>query len=68
VKLTGALGNLGQSGVVTAAQVVVGEATASALGVWRARDDIRGRHAATVDDTRAVSDAWWDRVWAELRG
>jgi polysaccharide pyruvyl transferase WcaK-like protein len=68
VKLTGALGNLGQSGVVSAAQVVDGTAIDPALGVWRDGDEIRSRHAATVAKTRAASDAWWDRVWGALRG
>ncbi|ARC57806.1 hypothetical protein AS850_12050 [Frondihabitans sp. 762G35] len=68
VKLTGALGNLGQSGVVSGAQVVDGSAIVPALAVWREHDGIRGSHAAAIDGIRAASDAWWGRVGAALRG
>jgi polysaccharide pyruvyl transferase WcaK-like protein len=68
VKLTGALGNFGQDGVVTKADVVDGAAITRTLEVWRSSEAIRAAHAARLESTRAASDAWWDRVAAALSG
>lgn len=68
VKLTGALGNFGQAGVVTARDVLGGSATGVVLDTWRASDAIRSTWASRVEPARAASDAWWDRVTATLTG
>ncbi|ROS48098.1 polysaccharide pyruvyl transferase family protein [Frigoribacterium sp. PhB24] len=68
IKLTGALGNFGQTSVVTAAQLLAGEADAVALAAWAGRDTVRTAWAERLDGTRAASAAWWDRVAGALRG
>lgn len=68
IKLTGALGNFGQTSVVSAAQLLTGEADAVALAAWAGRDAVRSAWADRLDGTRAASAAWWDRVAAALRG
>jgi polysaccharide pyruvyl transferase WcaK-like protein len=67
IKLTGALGNFGQSSVVSAAQLLSGEAEEVALATWAGRDAVRTAWAGSLDETRAASAAWWDRVAATLR-
>jgi polysaccharide pyruvyl transferase WcaK-like protein len=67
-KLTGALGNLGQSGVLPLADLLAGNGHATVAGVWDARETIRSQHAGIIDAARAASAAWWDRVAAALRG
>jgi polysaccharide pyruvyl transferase WcaK-like protein len=68
IKLTGALGNFGQTSVVSAAQLLAGEADAVALAAWAGRDAVRSAWADRLDGTRAASAAWWDRVAGALRG
>lgn len=68
VKLTGALGNFGQEGVVRASDVLDGGAIDRTLDVWAARDEIRAAWAARIDGARADSDAWWDDVARALWG
>lgn len=68
IKLTGALGNFGQTSVVSAAQLLAGEADVVALAAWAGRDAVRSAWADRLDGTRAASAAWWDRVAAALRG
>jgi len=65
-KLTGALGNFGQSGLVSAGDLVAGAAPAVASAVWNDRDAIRERGLATAETLRAASALWWDRVAAAL--
>lgn len=67
IKLTGALGNFGQSSVVSAGQLLSGEAEEVALATWAGRDEVRAAWARSLDGTRAASSAWWDRVAAALR-
>lgn len=67
VKLTGALGNFGQTSVVSVDQLIAGEADEVALAAWAGRDAVRATWAQTVDATRRASDAWWDRVADALR-
>nr|WP_255521754.1 polysaccharide pyruvyl transferase family protein [Frondihabitans sp. VKM Ac-2883] len=62
VKLTGALGNFEQTGVLTASDVIDGSAVAGVLDVWSSADAIRSAWESRVDEIRAASDAWWDRV------
>jgi len=68
IKLTGALGNFGQTSVVSAAQLLAGEADAVALAAWAGRDSVHAAWADRLDGTRAASAAWWDRVAGALRG
>lgn len=65
-KLTGALGNFGQDGVLPLAELLAGAGPASAARVWQKRDAIRRHHAGIVGDARGASAAWWDRVVQEL--
>ena len=65
-KLTGALGNFGQSALVSAQQLVAGAAPAVASGVWYDREAIRERGLAIAASNRAASAVWWDRVAAAL--
>ena len=64
VKLTGALGNFGQSGVVPAG--ALDEAAAVVDAVWGDREGVRERGLAASGDNRVRSDAWWDRVVGAL--
>jgi polysaccharide pyruvyl transferase WcaK-like protein len=68
IKLTGALGNFGQTSVVSAEQLLAGEADAVALATWAGRDAVRAAWAERLDGTRTASAAWWDRVAGALRG
>jgi len=62
VKLEGALGNAGQSGILPLAELLAGNGASIVDGVWSSRADIRAAGAATADARRAASAAWWDRV------
>ncbi|ROQ36569.1 polysaccharide pyruvyl transferase WcaK-like protein [Frondihabitans sp. PhB188] len=68
VKLTGALGNFGQTGVVRASDVIDGSAADRAVEVWQTRDSIRAAWAARIESVRAASVAWWDSVARALAG
>ncbi|GAB2466830.1 polysaccharide pyruvyl transferase WcaK-like protein [Conyzicola lurida] len=61
-KLTGALGNFGQRGLVPAAELVAGAGPAAASAVWNDRAAIRSRGLEIAAAKRAESSAWWDRV------
>jgi len=65
-KLTGALGNFGQSALVSAAELVAGAAPAVASGVWNDREAIRDRGLAIAETNREASTRWWDRVAGAL--
>ena len=65
-KLTGALGNFGQSALVSAARLVSGDAPAVASEVWNDRDAIRERGVAIAETNRAASTDWWNRVATAL--
>jgi polysaccharide pyruvyl transferase WcaK-like protein len=58
VKLSGALGNLGQSSVLSADALD----PAAIATVWADRDGIRARGLELANARRAESSAWWDRV------
>jgi polysaccharide pyruvyl transferase WcaK-like protein len=66
-KLTGALGNFGQSALVSAERLVAGSAPAVASAVWNDREAIRERGLAIAETNRAASTIWWNRV-AEALG
>lgn len=63
-KLTGALGNFGQSSVLPAAQLLGGSGIDLFIDVWKARALIRERGLAEAALQRAASADWWDRVAA----
>lgn len=63
-KLTGALGNFGQDGILPLADLLAGDGSAAVDRVWAARDAVAAERAATIAANRASSSAWWDRVAA----
>jgi polysaccharide pyruvyl transferase WcaK-like protein len=66
VKLEGALGNFGQSGVLPVRELLDGAGSHLLGRVWTERDMIRDRAARLSPERRAASNAWWDRVVASL--
>lgn len=62
IKLSGALGNFGQTSVLSADALD----PAVIATVWAARDDIRAHGLARAAARRAESSAWWDRVASAL--
>ncbi len=62
VKLHGALGAFGQSGVITGDDLVAGLAPDAAAGVWAARESIRAAAAEELPERLSQSSLWWDRV------
>ena len=63
-KLTGALGNFGQTSLLPVDALIAGEGTDLLFDVWQARQIIRERGLAEAAVQRAASSAWWDRVAA----
>ena len=61
-KLTGALGNFGQSSLLPIASLLAGEGADLFFDVWQARQLIRDRGLAEAAAQRSASAAWWDRV------
>jgi polysaccharide pyruvyl transferase WcaK-like protein len=68
VKLTGALGNLGQSSVLAVGRLVSGDGGALVDAVWADRDGIRSRGIELAQLRRGASTQWWDAVAAEFTG
>ncbi|NQX35130.1 polysaccharide pyruvyl transferase family protein [Herbiconiux sp. VKM Ac-2851] len=71
VKLTGALGNLGQDAVLQLDEVLDGTGDAASrvaadrvAAVWADRAGIRSRGLARAEVARASSAAWWDELAA----
>jgi len=64
VKLTGALGNFGQSSVLAGSDLDAAPELVSRVWSDRARIRAAGRTRAAVN--RASSDEWWDRLWSAL--
>ena len=64
VKLTGALGNFGQSGILPVDTVVGGSGFDLVADVWAARAQIRITGTEMALPNRAGKNAWWDRVTA----
>lgn len=71
VKLTGALGNLGQDAVLQLDEVLDGTGSAASrvaadrvAAVWDDRAGIRSRGLARAEAARASSAAWWDELAA----
>ncbi|MCY7413308.1 MAG: polysaccharide pyruvyl transferase family protein [Salinibacterium sp.] len=67
VKLTGALGNLGQDGVLTADELLEGEGAAMLSRVWADREPTRTRGLSLATERRRDSERWWDRVFGSAR-
>jgi len=59
-KLTGALGNFGQSSLLPIEQL--GDGADLFFDVWKARDLIRERGLAEADAQLTASAQWWDRI------
>ncbi len=68
VKLTGALGNFDQTGVVSIDDVIDGSAVGRAESLWSGREGIRARGLAAAERRRPESDLWWDEVFGALQG
>jgi len=62
-KLTGALGNFGQTSVVPAASLA-DDGIPVARQVWRAHGEIREAGLLRAAEQRATATAWWDKVAA----
>lgn len=62
VKLTGALGNFGQHGILPIDALMNGAGPALAASVWANRDSIRANSSAITAANRQASIAWWDAV------
>jgi len=67
VKLTGALGNLGQDGVLTADELLDGSGAAMLSRVWGDREQARARGLTLATERRRASERWWDRVFGQTR-
>ncbi|THG31080.1 polysaccharide pyruvyl transferase family protein [Naasia lichenicola] len=70
VKLTGALGNLGQACVVPLAELLAarseGRMDEVVDRVWRTRLELAERTAPAIDAARQASTAWWDAIAADF--
>ena len=64
VKLTGALGNLGQGSVLTADELLAGSGAAMLSQVWADREATRTLGLTRARARRRESERWWDRVFA----
>lgn len=63
-KLTGALGNFGQTSLLPIGALIAGSGSDLLFDVWQARAVIRERGLAEAVVQRAASAAWWDRIAA----
>ncbi|HEV7948443.1 MAG TPA: polysaccharide pyruvyl transferase family protein, partial [Glaciihabitans sp.] len=66
-KLTGALGNFGQTAVLPLTELLAGAGPALAAEVWSNRESIRSEGQRTTESNRAGSAVWWDRVVAAFQ-
>ena len=64
VKLSGALGNFGQDGLLGVDELLAGRGAALVKRLWADRDVIRSEAAVLAPSARAASSAWWDRIAA----
>ena len=67
VKLTGALQNFGQDGILPVKGLLAGDGPALLARVWGARDATAIVGRTIADSQRAATAAWWDRVAEALR-
>ena len=68
VKLTGALQNFGQDGILPVAGLLAGEGPVLLAQVWASRDTTATAGRTIADTQRAATTAWWDLVAEVLRG
>ena len=68
IKLTGALGNFGQSAILPVVELLAGLGERVVEATWNARGDIHSTGARRAEEKRLDSGAWWDSVAAALRG
>ena len=61
-KLTGALGNFGQSGLLPLSALLADDGPSAAADLWRDRGAISETGRARAVEQRASSAAWWDEV------
>lgn len=66
VKLTGALGNLGQSSVLPVIELLAGHGATLVNTVWADRESIRVSGMRLSHLRRTASTQWWDAVAAEF--
>jgi polysaccharide pyruvyl transferase WcaK-like protein len=66
VKLTGALQNFDQDGILPVTGLLAGDGPAMLARVWAAREATATAGRAIADTQRSSTAAWWDRVAAEL--
>ncbi|MET4702831.1 polysaccharide pyruvyl transferase family protein [Frigoribacterium sp. UYMn621] len=62
VKLTGALENFGQRGILPVAALLAGDGPELLARVWADRVEMTTAGRTIADTQRAASAAWWDRV------
>ena len=67
VKLTGALQNFGQNGILPVKGLLAGDGPALLARVWEARDATAIAGRGIADAQRLATAAWWDRVAEVLR-
>ena len=67
VKLTGALQNFGQDGILPVKGLLAGDGPALLARVWGARDATATAGRTIADSQRVATAAWWDRVAEVLR-
>ncbi len=64
IKLRGALGTFGQTGILPLSALMAGGSAQIVRDVWGARDGTCERGIRLAAEARPVTDAWWDRVRA----
>lgn len=68
VKLRGALGNFGQTGLLPVDDLLSGRGAELATRMWADRDVVRSGAALLAPTAREASAAWWDRIAAAFGG
>ena len=68
IKLTGALGNFGQSAILPVDDLLSGRGPRLVDATWNARGDIHSAGLKIAEDKKLGSEDWWDAVAAALRG
>lgn len=68
VKLTGALRNFGQDGILPVAELLSDGGPALVERLWASRDEVRANGRDRAVEQRAASAQWWDLVAAVLAG
>jgi hypothetical protein len=66
VKLTGALENGAQSGILPIGELVAGAGPGVVMAVWEARAGIRRRGLVSATRGWNAAEAWWDRLVSHI--